>query len=132
MVWSYHSQISRLTVATAKVYGFWCYNMAKFDFITSEQASSNCLLFHMKLLSLFAGHSQILSSSCGENRKKAWHHHYVTNQKWWTRFHNDGNGPCKIWPVQHFANNYGIHKYQVANEGCVDIYKWKALCMYVH
>ena len=45
MVWSYHSQISRLTVATAKVYGFWCYNMAKFDFITSEQASSNCLLF---------------------------------------------------------------------------------------
>ena len=54
------------------------------------------------------------------------------NLKWWTRFHNDGSGPCKIWPVQNFANNYGLYKYQVANEGCVDIYKWKALCMYVH
>ena len=48
------------------------------------------------------------------------------------RFHNDGSGPCKIWPVQNFANNYGLHKYQVANEGCVDIYKWKALRMYIH
>ena len=22
---------------------------------------------------------------------------------------------------RHFANNYGLHKYQAANEGCVDI-----------
>ena len=106
--------------------------MAKFDFITSEQASSNCLLFSHEAPILVPRPLPDFIMHLWRKSEEAWHHHYVMNQKWWTRFHNDGNGPSKIWPVQHFANNYGLHKYQVANEGYVDIYKWKVLCMYVH
>ena len=45
----------------------------------------------------------------------------------WTRFHNDGNMPTqyaastKSDRTVKFANSYRLCKYQVANEGCVDV-----------
>ena len=34
-----------------------------------------------------------------KNWEKAWYQYYVTDRKWWTRFHNDGN-----MPTQYAAN----------------------------
>ena len=49
----------------------------------------------------------------------------------WTRFRNDGNVPTQyaantasnriVSLPRHFANSYGLCKYQVANEGRVDV-----------
>ena len=49
----------------------------------------------------------------------------------WTRFHNDGNVPTQyaastpsdrtVKLSRRFANSCGLCKYQVANEGCVDV-----------
>ena len=44
-----------------------------------------------KHLDLSPGHSQILSCSHGEKSVKGLESYYATDQKWWTRFHNDGN-----------------------------------------
>ena len=63
---------------------------------------------------------------------------YVTDRKWWTRLvrnvdpvRNDGNVPTQytantasnriVKLARRFANSYGLCKYQVANERCVDV-----------
>ena len=30
-----------------------------------------------------------------KSREKAWYQYYVTDRKWWTRFHNEGNVPTQ-------------------------------------
>ena len=60
-----------------------------------------------------------------KNREKAWYQYSITDQKWWTRFHNDGNVPTQYAAStskrsslsRRFANSNGLCKYQVANEG---------------
>ena len=73
-----------------------------------------------------------------KDRQKAWYQYTsrtvnggLDSYVMWTRFHNDGNVPTQyaagtasdriVKLSRRFANSYRLCKYQVANEGCVDV-----------
>ena len=64
-----------------------------------------------------------------KNQEKACYHCYTTDWKWWTQFRNDDHTMCGQdkpeqaieFTLTHFANGYGLHKYQMTNKLSTDI-----------
>ena len=88
-------------------------------------------------LASFPGLSQIWSCSCGEKLVEGLVpllHQGLELWTWFVRivdfFRNDGNMPMQeaASTASDLANSFKLHKYQVANKGCVDISRRRFTC----
>ena len=78
-------------------------------------------------------HSQVTPrfylTAVEKNQEKACYHCSTTDWKWWTQFRNDDHTICGQdkpgqaikYTLTHFANGYGLHKYQMTNKWYTDI-----------